>query len=167
MMDARLAREVAHRLHRGGVTRSGEPLVVHLERVARAVPAEARALAYLHDALEHADGAADVLGELGLTGEERAVLALLTRGPEESYRAHVMRIAQAERPQGRIAREIKLADLDDHLRRRWVAAGAPEYAWARRQILASQLVNGEGHAAPRVAAGPVPEASSIDRSARC
>ncbi len=107
--------------------------------MARAVPAGACALACLRDALERADGTAEALGKLGLTDDEATLLALLTRG-DEPYRAHLMRIARAGRRAGRIGRTNKPADLEDRRSRRGFAAGAPDYAWARRQILAWQLV---------------------------
>jgi hypothetical protein len=143
VVNTEVARGVARRIHRGQVTRLGEPVIEHVERVAGAVPAEARALAYLHDVLERADADGEELLELGLSDDERSVLALLTRRPDEPYRAHVMRIARADGTVGRIARTIKVADLDDHLRHRQVAAGAPSYAWARETITAYQRANGE------------------------
>lgn len=96
MVNASVAPGVARRVHAGQVSRSGEPLIEHVERVARGVPAEARALAYLHDVLERADGAVAELRELEMSDDEWRVLALLTRRPDESYRAYVMRIARAD-----------------------------------------------------------------------
>ena len=158
MVSAELARGVARRIHGGQLTRLGEPVIEHVERVAGAVPAEARALAYLHDVLERADACSEELVELGLSDEERSVLALLTRRPDEPYRAHVMDIARAEGTIGRLARTIKAADLDDHLRQRQVAAGAPSYAWAREKIAAYQRANGEAVIAGSTAAETVAEA---------
>ena len=45
-MEARLARSIAQTIHAGQLDRFGEPVIDHVERVARAVPHEARALAY-------------------------------------------------------------------------------------------------------------------------
>jgi hypothetical protein len=118
-------------------------MIEHLERVASAVPGDLRGLAYLHDVLERVDRAAEELAELGLGVDERAILNLLTRGPAEPYRTYVMRIARARGRLGRAAREIKLADLDDHLGHRRPAARAPNYTWARQQILRAQDLNGE------------------------
>jgi hypothetical protein len=146
-VKADVARGAAHRLHGRQLGRSGEPLIEHVERVARAVPREARALAYLHDVLEHAGGAGEELHELGLSEDDVAVLVLLTRARSESYRVYVMRIVRADGRAGRIARMIKLADLDDHLRHRRSRGGAPNYAWARAQIAAAQSANGEAPSA--------------------
>ena len=68
-----------------------------------------------------------------MTAVELAALELLTRPPDESYELYILRIAYARGPAGRLARVVKLADLDDHLARTWVA-GDPPYAWARRHI---------------------------------
>jgi hypothetical protein len=141
-VSADAARAAARRIHAGQVSRSGEPLIDHVERVANALPADVRALGFLHDVLERADGAIEELHELGLGELELAVLALLTRGPDDTYKTYVMRIARAEGTPGRIARSVKLADLNDHLRRRR-APRSPDYGWARERILASQLARGE------------------------
>lgn len=142
-MNLILARAVARRLHSGQFTRSGEPLIEHVERVARAVPADARALAYLHDVFERAHPTSAELRELDPTREEWEALALLTRRERESYRLYVLRIARAPGRAGAIARTIKLADLNDHLCRRHHGARTPNYRWAWRQILASQQARGE------------------------
>jgi hypothetical protein len=157
VVSAEVARGVARRIHGGQLTRVGEPVIEHVERVAGAVPPEARALAYLHDVLERADAGGEELLELGLSDDERSVPALLTRRPDEPYRAHVMGIARAEGTIGRSARTIKLSDLDDHLRQRQVAPGAPCYAWAREKIAAYQRANGEAVIAGSPAAQTVAE----------
>jgi hypothetical protein len=108
VVSAEGARRVARQIHGGQLTRLGEPVIEHVERVAGAVPAESRALAYLHDILERADVCNEELLELGLSDDEQSVLALLTRRPDEPYRVYVMGIARAEGTIGRIARTIKL-----------------------------------------------------------
>lgn len=134
-MDPAIARDFGRHRHARGLNRFGEPMVDHLERVAGAVPSEVRALAYLHDVLERSETTADDLRAIGLTRAERAVLQLLTHRPDETYETYVSRIARARGSRGRLARLIKLADLDDHLRHSHIPAGAPDYAWARRQII--------------------------------
>lgn len=137
------ARALARQVHADHLARSGEPLIDHVERVARAVPGDIRRVAYLHDVLERAEGAVDVLRELGLTDDEWSALALLTRHPEESYSTYVMRIARADGTPGRVARAIKLADLEDHLGHTQLPGRAPNYAWARATIVHSQRMRGE------------------------
>jgi (p)ppGpp synthase/HD superfamily hydrolase len=137
-MDAAVARNIAHAGHTGRRDRFGEPLIEHIERVAAAVPAEARAIAFLHDVLEHSDTTVDELTAAGLTDLERAALLLLTRDPGESYEAHTLRVAHATGAAGRLTRLVKLADLADHLSHREMPHGAPPYAWARMHIANGQ-----------------------------
>jgi hypothetical protein len=49
----------------------------------------------------------------------------------------VRRIAEAPGPAGRLARIVKLADLDDHLAHASIPPDAPPYAWARKHLLAT------------------------------
>ena len=116
IMDADTAGHIAHYSHLGRRTPRGVVRIDHIERVAAAVSEEARAVAFLHDVLEHTDTDGDELLAQGLTDVESAALALLTRGPGESYELHALRIVHAGGPAGRLAREVKLADLEDHLR---------------------------------------------------
>jgi hypothetical protein len=137
-MDPGTARGIAYASHVGQRTRTGRPLIDHVERVAAAVPPDARALAYLHDVLERtATSVADLVPH-GLTPVERGALELLTRRPSEPYDLHVMRIVHASGPEGRLARIVKRADLDDHLRENGRRPGAPPYAWARRHVVIAQ-----------------------------
>ena len=53
-MDADVARALAARAHAGQLTRLREPRTDPIERVARTVPADICALAYLHEVLEKA-----------------------------------------------------------------------------------------------------------------
>jgi hypothetical protein len=132
-VNASIARAIARRVHAGQLTRCEEPLIDHVERVARAVPVEVRTLAYLHDVLERSDLTIYQLRDQGLTRAECSALELLTRHADQSYESYVLRIARAKGRAGAMARRVKLADLDDHLSHR-VASEAPNYGWARRQI---------------------------------
>jgi hypothetical protein len=132
-MDQAVARSVAHYSHVRQRDRRGVPIVEHLARVVAAVPAEAQPLAWLHDVLEHSPTTTTELCGQGLTPLELAALELLTRQAGESYELYILRIAYARGAAGRLARVVKLADLDDHMARPWVA-GDPPYAWARRHI---------------------------------
>ena len=69
-----------------------------------------------------------------------AALELLTRTPGESYELYVLRIAHAEGRTGRLARAVKVADLEDHLQISGDHSlpGDPPYGWARRQIAIAQ-----------------------------
>ncbi len=133
-MDPVVARDVARRLHGAQRTRFGELVVDHLARVGAAVPGPARAVAWLHDALEGSAVTSYELQVHGLTATELEALGLLTHVPGESYELYVLRIARARGAAGRLARAVKLADLDDHLAHDDLPADAPPYAWARRRV---------------------------------
>jgi hypothetical protein len=137
-MDMAVARNIAQYSHVGQHTRFGESLIAHVERVAAAVAPDARAVAYLHDVLEHSDTPVADLCSAGLTPVELAALQILTRAPGESFEAHTLRIAYAPGGEGEIARAIKLADLGDHLDHREMPHAAPPYGWARLHIAVGQ-----------------------------
>ena len=132
-MDAAVARDIAHATHRYSRTRSGEFVIEHVARVAAHVPREAQATAWLHDVLEQHPPMLDELRAQGLSMTEEQALALLTRADDEAYEVYALRVAHAPGPAGRLARIVKLADLDDNMARPWVS-GDPPFAWARRHV---------------------------------
>lgn len=150
-MDTQIARNIAHAAHVGRRDRFDEPLIEHVERVAAAVPEDVRAVAFLHDLLEHSEAGPAELSAAGPTALELATLRLLTRAPDESYEAHVLRVAHAAGPEGRIARVVRLADLDDHLSHRELPHRAPPYGWARMHVANGQALH-DGAGADRAAA---------------
>jgi hypothetical protein len=133
---------IAHRIarchHVGQRNRFGDPVIAHVERVAAAVPPDARATALLHDVLELCPTAHRQLRGKDLTRTELDALELLTHARDEPYEVYVRRIANAPGPAGRLARIVKLADLADHLAHPSIPADAPPYAWARQQLLSAQ-----------------------------
>jgi hypothetical protein len=137
-VDSEEARSIAYYSHRFQRDRFDELVVEHLERVAAAVPPEAQSTAWLHDVLEGSDTDPAELCASGLTPIELAALQLLTRVPSELYELYVLRIAHAPGEEGRLARCVKLADLDDHLAHERIPHSAPPYAWARRHITVSR-----------------------------
>jgi hypothetical protein len=130
-----IARTIATRHHAAQRNRFGEAIIDHLERVAAAVPAEARATAWLHDLLELDPTVGPLLGAEGLGRSELEALELLRHAADEPYEVYVRRIADAPGAAGRIARVVKLADLEDHLSHATIPESAPPYAWAREQLL--------------------------------
>jgi hypothetical protein len=134
LMDSAVARDIALMIHVGQRNRWGEPIADHLARVAATVPADARATAWLHDALERTSISAEELRAAGVTDTELEALELLSQAPSESYELYALRIAFADGEAGRLARAVKLADLDDHLAHPTVPSDAPPYRWARRRI---------------------------------
>jgi hypothetical protein len=136
-VDDEVARQIACRALAGRCDRTGEAFLEHTARVAAAVPQLACATAWLHAAAEQGLVTAEELRAQGLTLDELEALHLLTREPLESYELYVLRIATARDEAGRLARIVKLADLDDHIARGAVPSDAPPYAWARRRIAAA------------------------------
>jgi hypothetical protein len=130
-MDASTARDIAHASHGAQRTRSGDLVVDHLERVAAAVPPDARCVAFLHDVLEHTGTSSTELVTLGVERVELEAILILTRGAAESFEAHALRIAYAKGHAGSLAREVKLADIDDHLLH---DQSSRPYQWARSHI---------------------------------
>ena len=146
-MDPKIAHTIAIQNHAGQHNRFGDPVTDHLERVAAAVPADARATALLHDLLELCPSALRQLRGKNLTRTERAALQLLTHEPGETYEAYIRRITDGSGPAGRLARTVKLADLDDHLSHPSIPSNAPPYAWARKELTVA--VDRPALAAPR------------------
>jgi hypothetical protein len=132
-MDVAVARSIAHYTHVQRRDRDGELVVEHVARVAAAVPAEAQALAWLHEVLESSPTSVAELRGHGLTAVELAALHLLTPMNDESYELYVLRVAFGRGEAGRLARIVKLADLDDHIARTWIP-DRPPYEWARRHV---------------------------------
>jgi hypothetical protein len=136
-MELAISHCIASQKHEGQRTRFDDPVIDHLARVAAAVPPDARTTALLHDRLERCPSADRQLRAEGLTRTELDALELLTHVPGEPYEVYVRRIAKAPGPAGRLARIVKLADLDDHLAHATIPSDAPPYAWARKHLLAS------------------------------
>lgn len=134
-MDPRVAQQTACICHVGQRTRFADSVVEHVEHVANAVAPDARAVAWLHELLELTPLGRETLRAYGLTAIEELTLELLTRAPTQLYQEYISRIAHAPGRPGELARMVKLADLDDHLRHARLPAGAPPYAWARRCVL--------------------------------
>jgi len=111
------AQTLAQRLHDGQRDRDGAPMIDHVRRVAAAVPRRARAVAWLHEALEHTPISEQALLAEGLSHEQLRAIRLLTRvtnSPSDTiYLGHIERIARAHGPGADIARAVKRADLAD------------------------------------------------------
>jgi hypothetical protein len=136
-MDPTDARNLAYARHGERRSRAGERIVEHLDRVAASVPDDARSVAYLHDILEHTDTSLADLETEGLAPVELEAVRLLTRPPDESFEAHTLRIAYAKGPEGRLARAVKLADIEDHVAQGNVPPDRP-YGWAWRHVAAAR-----------------------------
>jgi hypothetical protein len=135
-VEPAIAHTIASRHHKGQRNRFDDRVIDHVERVAAAVPADARATALLHELLERCPTVGRRLrGKDDLTRTELEALELLTHAPGEPYETYIRRIADAPGPPGRLARTVKLADLEDHLAHASIPSDAPPYAWARKRLL--------------------------------
>jgi hypothetical protein len=117
-MDAERARAIATSVLRDEREPDGRPLLAHVRRVAASVPDAARAVGWLHEVLERSELPEDVLLDEGLSDEELRALRLLSRDDSDSevvYLSHIELIARADGTGGRLARSVKLADLEDRL----------------------------------------------------
>jgi hypothetical protein len=154
-MDAATARSLAHAALAQKRDAAGMPVLDHVERVASRVPDAARPVAFLHELLECTDVTVDDLVAAGAEPADLAALALLTAHPGESFELQVLAVAFAHGPEGRIAREVAMADLDDHLTEHDPPLSTPPYGWARHHIAFARRRLGEDAAAgpPRLAAG--------------
>ena len=101
----------------------------------RPLSPDARPTALLHDLLELCPTLRCVVRGKSITRTELEALELLTHAPDEPCEVYVRRIADAKGPAGRLARVVKLADLEDNLAPPAIPADAPPYAWARKQLL--------------------------------
>jgi hypothetical protein len=119
-METGRARALAKRLHARDCEEAGASVLRHLARVAKRTPAEARAVAWLHEALERTSVSERELLETGLTTDELRALRLLRRTADSrsdrDYLAHIDLIARAAGRSGRLARMVKIADLEDRRR---------------------------------------------------
>jgi hypothetical protein len=139
-MDARAAQAIAERALRGARDESGEAVIEHVRRVGAMVPAEASAVAWLHEVLECSAVSEQELLMAGLSTDELRALRLLSRTghahSDRAYLAHLELIARSAGESGRLARLVKVADLHDrcgHPRIRpdgW----APPYAHALHRL---------------------------------
>ena len=140
------ARGIAERWHGADREEDGTPLLLHIARVARSTPADARALAWLHELLEWTPiNERDLLAQ-GLTADELRALRLLKRSTSArstiAYLGHLRLIAAAAGESGRLARTVKLADLEDRRRHPHVRhdGWSPPYGHAL-QILHSGIAH--------------------------
>ena len=95
-------------------------VLAHVRRVAWAAPAEARTVAWLHEALELTAVSEQELLLAGLSIEELRALRLLCRRhtsrSDTAYFGHLELIARAAGRSGTLARVVKILDLEDRSR---------------------------------------------------
>jgi hypothetical protein len=104
--------ELAARYHAGQKDKEGLPYVLHPLRVMQRVQGEqAQVVAVLHDTLEDTVLTADDLRREGFGEEVVEVVQAVTHARRESYADYVVRCSKHP-----LARQVKLADLEDNSR---------------------------------------------------
>ena len=106
------ARTIALRAHANQFRRDGKtPYIVHPDAVASRVSSiNARALAYVHDIVEHDPASRELDIVKGLPDEVLEALDLLTHDPKDSYMEYLSKI----KPNG-LATRVKIADMISNL----------------------------------------------------
>lgn len=103
--------ELAITYHKGQKDKAGQAYILHPLRVMLRCQGEsAQMVAVMHDLLEDTPVSLEMLRQEGFTDEVLRALEGVTRRPGESYREFVLR-AKADP----LARQVKLADLEDNL----------------------------------------------------
>lgn len=113
---------IATNAHRGQLGKDGRPYIEHCERVAMAVPAALRPIAYLHDVVEKSDGWS--IDRLRLDGFPETVITAvdaLSRRAGEDDEAFILRASSHP-----LALPVKRADLEDNLRQAMTRGMDPE-----------------------------------------
>ncbi len=102
---------LAVQAHWGQKDKAGQPYVLHPLRMMARVHGEAeRMAAVLHDVVEDTPYTLDQLRALGYPEEVVAAVDCLTRRETETYEQFIERVKT-----NRIARRVKLADLEDNM----------------------------------------------------
>lgn len=122
--------------HRGQKDKAGQTYILHPLRVMMRLETDAeRTVALLHDVVEDTPWTLEKLRAAGYPEEVLSALDALTRRDGETYEAFIERV----RPHA-LARRVKLADLEDNMDVRRLAAVTPKdaerlaryrAAWAR------------------------------------
>jgi hypothetical protein len=123
--DEHLARAIAIAsvAHETQWDKNGAPYILHPLRllhqaIAKDLPRSAQIVAVLHDVLEDCpEWTAERLRHEGFIEEVLMALAHVTKRPDEEndYDKFIERICHAPGVSGRIARQVKLLDLEDNL----------------------------------------------------
>lgn len=104
--------------HRGQVDKAGRPYILHALRVMLRLDSDVeRISAVLHDVIEDSGYRVDRLREMGYPEEVLRALDCLTRRQQESYTQFIARVKTDP-----LARRVKIADLEDNLNLRRLAA---------------------------------------------
>ncbi|MEO5346532.1 MAG: GTP pyrophosphokinase [Magnetococcus sp. YQC-9] len=120
---------LAAEAHLGQLDKSRQPYILHpLRMMMRFESNEERIVAVLHDVVEDCGVSFDSLREMGFPDVVLEALERLTHHPKEPYEAYIARIAPHP-----LARQIKIADLEDNMDVRRLPPPLNANDWERLQ----------------------------------
>lgn len=132
---------IAARAHRGQKDKAGAPYLLHPLRLMLRMDTEAAmTAAVLHDVVEDTEWTLERLREAGFSEEVLEAVDCLTHREGESYRQFVERVRTNP-----IARQVKIADLEDNMNvRRMNQLGPKELERLEKYHRAWRVLTGEG-----------------------
>ncbi len=137
------ALSIAAQAHRGQQDKAGAPYLLHPLRLMLRMDTEAAMMAaVLHDVVEDTEWTLERLREAGFSEEVLEAVDCLTHREGESYEQFVERVRT-----NRIARQVKIADLEDNMNvRRINQLGPKELERMEKYHRAWRVLTGEGGA---------------------
>ena len=132
---------IATRAHRGQKDKAGAPYLLHPLRMMLRMETEAAMMAaVLHDVVEDTEWTLERLREAGFSDEVLEAVDCLTHREGESYQQFVERVRT-----NRIARQVKIADLEDNMNvRRINQLGPKDLERLEKYHRAWRVLTGEG-----------------------
>ena len=132
---------IAARAHRGQKDKAGAPYLLHpLRMMMRMETESAMMAAVLHDVVEDTEWTLERLREAGFSDEVLEAVDCLTHREGESYEQFVERVRT-----NAIARQIKIADLEDNMNvRRINQLGPRDLERLEKYHRAWRVLTGEG-----------------------
>ena len=122
MATVERAVQIAAQAHQGQRDKAGAPYLLHPLRMMLRMESEAAMMAaVLHDVVEDSDWTLDQLRAEGFSEEVLQAVECLTHQAGESYDEFVTRVQS-----NAIARQVKLADLEDNMNIRRMAEITPK-----------------------------------------
>lgn len=130
--------ELANQAHYHQYARiSGEPYILHpLTVMMKLSDPDERIVAVLHDVIEDSDYTLNDIAEHGFSKEILEALFAITKQKDEEYRDYIRRVIA-----NKVARNVKLADLEHNMHRCMVEGNLKrylKYLWAKMEIINEQ-----------------------------
>lgn len=111
MANLDMALKIAVEAHTGQVDKVGRPYILHVLRVmSKMETPEEMMVAVLHDVVEDTDITLDNLREFGFSGDVIMAVNAITKREGDDYGDYLASVSA-----NAIARQVKLADLEDNM----------------------------------------------------